>query len=288
MEGQEITYVAWNLPPTMTEMFLIPISDIHKGNPSFSEKHLDRTIDFIKNTPNAYWVNNADWLECATRSSKGDVYTQTESPQAQADWCIKKFKPIAGRGLGADSGNHENRIYQESGVDLSKYMAESLEIPYKPQGMLLKISFGAGNSRHPDRPYVFWVYMTHGWGGARTTGAKAKKVEDQSHYVTADLHIMSHDHVVNVAPVIELQADARTYSIPDGNGGQKKWQEGKVKAKRVMLVKSNAYLKWGGYSQRYGYPPSDLETPVIKLLTPDSPLWKSYPGKAKQAIKVEV
>ncbi len=283
MDGQEISYIAWNLPQEFTELFLIPISDIHKGNPFFSEKHLDRTIEFIDRKPNAYWVNNADWLEAATRTSKGDVYTQTESPDKQAEYCVKRFKPIKKKGLGADSGNHCGRIYEQSGVDLAKWMADALEVPYRPEGMLIKISFGGGNSGHADKPYVFWLYMSHGYGGARTKAAKAKKVEDQPHFIHADLHIMSHDHIVNVSPDVQLIPDKRTYPVKD-----KAWEEGKVSAKRVMLVKSNAYLKWGGYSQRFGYPPSDLTTPVIKLMTPQSPLWDNYPERPKQAVKVDV
>lgn len=282
MDGQEITYVSWNLPANMTEIFLIPISDIHKGNPSFSPKHLFRTIDFIKNKPNAYWVGNGDWIECATRTSKGDVYTQDGAPQDQADWCIEHMKPIAEKGLGMDWGNHCYRAYEGSGIDLAKNMANSLGVPYKAEGMFIKVSFGSGNERHKENPYVFWIYMTHGWGGARTKGAKSKKVEDQSHFISADVYIMSHDHEVNVAPSVQLLPDKRTHDV-----GQR-WREGSVKAKRVMLVKSNAYLKWGGYSQRLGYPPSDLSTPIIKLLTPQSPLWKDFPEHPKQAIKVDV
>ena len=282
MDGQEITYVSWELPQEFTEVFLIPVSDIHKGNPFFSEKHCRRTIDFITRKPNAYWVGNGDWMEAAIRISKGDVYGQTESPKKQISWCKKEFKDIASKGLGFDSGNHEGRIYDATGLDPAEDIAEYLDVPYSPEGLLMKISFGGGNENHKDAPYVFWVYMSHGYGGARTKAAKAKKVEDQSHYINADCHLMSHDHVVNVSPAIELNPDNRTHDVG------KRWREGNVKAKRVMLVKTSAYLKWGGYSQRFGYPPSDLTTPVIKLMTPKSPYWEQYPEKPKQCVKVDV
>jgi hypothetical protein len=162
-------------------------------------------------------------------------------------------------------------------------MANDLDVPYSPDGMLVKISFGGGSSGHNDRPYVFWIYMSHGYGGARTRAAKSKKVEDQSHYINADVQLMSHDHVVNVAPAVELKPDNRTYPVTG-----KRWEIGKVKASKVMLVKTSAYLKWGGYSQRFGYQPSDLTTPVIKLMTPQSPLWDNYPERPKQTVKVDV
>jgi len=286
MDGQEITYIAWRLPENFTELFLIPISDLHIGNPFFSEKHCRRTIEYIQRTPNAYWVGNGDFLESATKTSKSNVYSQTKSPKEQSKWARKAFKPIASKGLGFTAGNHENNIFDAVGVDLCEEIADSLDLPYRPEGMLLKIAFGGGNSGHGDKPYVFWTYMTHGWGGARTSGAKSKKVEDQSHYVNADLHIMSHDHVVNVAPAIGLTADRRTYPVVDDEGREKRWESGTVEAKRIMLVKSNAYLKWGGYSQRLGYPPSDLTTPLIILMTPQSPLWTMFPDKPRQAVRV--
>jgi len=284
----EITYIAWKLPEEFTELFLVPMSDLHKGNPFFSEKHLNRTTEYIASKPNVRYVLNGDMLEAATKTSKSNVFAQTEAPGKQAAWVKKHFAPISKQCLGLTSGNHENAIYDTVGVDLCGEIADALDRPYRPEGMLLKISFGGGNERHATAPYVFWTYMTHGWGGARTPGAKAKKVEDQSHYVTADLHIMSHDHVVNVAPTVELQADRRTYPVYDEYEDEKEWQSGTVRAKRVMLVKSNAYLKWGGYAQRLGFPPSDLTSPLIVFLTPKSPMWSMFPERPKQAIKVIV
>jgi hypothetical protein len=37
-----------------------------------------------------------------------------------------------------------------------------------------------------------------------------------------------------------------------------------------------------------GFPPSDLSTPVINLLTPQSKQWNLYPDKPQQAVKVSV
>ncbi len=42
-------------------------------------------------------------------------------------------------------------------------------------------------------------------------------------------------------------------------------------AKRKMLIKSGAFLKWGGYSEFLGFPPVDLEAPVINFAGTDKP-----------------
>jgi len=268
----ELIYYAHQLSPKFKELILIPISDIHKDNPLFSLHHVNRTIQFIGDTKNAVGVFNGDLCEAAIRSSKGEIYKQKTTPQDQRDWVIEKFTPIKHKILGMTTGNHEMRIYNETGVDLSKDIAKALGIPYRPEGMMLKLSFGDYNNYTKGSPYTYWTYFTHGYGGARTKAAKAVKVERLSAWIHADCYIMSHDHVVNVAPDVYLMPDPRTH-LDEKTG----FQVGKVTAKRKMLVKSNAYLKWGGYSEMGGFPPVDLETPIIKLQ-----------GTGKPRIKVEI
>ena len=164
--------------------------------------------------------------------------------------------------------NHEARIED---VDISGDIAKALGAYYRPEGVMVKISFGSGNSRHPEKPYVYWGYFTHGYGGARTKSAKAVKAERLSAWLHADFYVMSHDHVVNIAPDIYLLPDPRTHINKDG------FKVGWVKAHRKMLIKAGAFLKWGGYAERGGFPPSDLTNPVIKL-----------DGEGKKRIRVEV
>lgn len=221
------------------------------------------------------------------RTSKGDIYEQVGSPEKQRDQMIEWLEPYKHKLLGIVDGNHEYRIWKEVGIHISRDIARALNIPYRSEGMLLKISLGSGNGRHEECPYVFWHYSTHGYGGARTKSAKAVKVERLASWIHAGLYTMSHDHVVNVAPDVYLLPDSRTYPEKDDKGRLTGFFIGKLQQHRKQLVKTNAYLKWGGYSEMGGFSPVDLETPVIRLLTPQSPHWQDLPGKPKQAIKVE-
>ncbi len=126
---------------------------------------------------------------------------QAGSPGEQRDFIVEKFMPIKNKVLGVTQGNHERRIED---VDVAGDIAKALGVPYRAEGMLLKISFGSGNSGHPNKPYVYWGYFTHGYGGARTKSAKAVKVERVGQWLHADFYVMSHDHVVNVSPDIYL------------------------------------------------------------------------------------
>lgn len=273
----ELKYYARQLSPKFKSLIVVPISDSHYGNPYFSKRHFLETIKLVAHTPNAVAVCTGDLCESSLRTSKGDIYKQVGSPQDQRNWMIKQLKPIKNKILGMTTGNHEQRIYNEVGVDISADIAEALGVPYRPEGILLKISFGSGNECHEDRQYTYWCYATHGYGGARTKSAKAVKVERVATWIHADFYIMSHDHVVNVAPDVYLVPDNRTYLEKDEDGLATGFVVGRVVAHRKMLIKSNAYLKWGGYSEQGGFPPSDLTTPIIKLM-----------GDGKKRVKVEV
>jgi hypothetical protein len=256
------------------------ISDVHYGNPLFSLKHFQRTIDFIKNHDDVFAALNGDLLECATKSSKGNVYRQVQSPKQQRDDIIDILKPVKHKLVGMTTGNHELRL-QDADADFSEDIAKALEIPYRPAGMFYKLTFGRGNSSHDSKPYTFRGYWTHGYGGARTKSAKAVKAERLSAFTVSDFYAMSHDHDVNVAFLVKLQQDERGYkSQYEG------FTQGKVSASRAVLIKTNAYLKWGDYSEMGGFMPSDLETPVLLLLTPESDYWNLVPDKPKKGVKV--
>jgi hypothetical protein len=268
----ELIYYSHNLGKELKSLKLAPTSDVHRGHPLFSLHHFNEHLAVIRNQPDVFTILNGDLCESAVKSSKGNVYKQIGTPQDQRDWVIEKFYPMRHKVLGVTMGNHEMRIYNDTGVDICKDIAVALGAPYRPEGMLLKISFGGGNSYHEDAPYVYFIYFTHGFGGARTKSSKAVKVERLATYIHADVYLMSHDHVVNVAPDIYLIPDKRTHY--DSN---KKFNIGKIHAHRKMLVKTNAFILFGDYSESLGYPPVDLVTPMITFM-----------GEGKPRVKVTV
>ncbi|KKN21726.1 hypothetical protein LCGC14_0922660 [marine sediment metagenome] len=270
LEGEQL-YYAHTLSDRFKELFLLPMSDLHYGNPLSSKKHFLNTVQSIKEHPNYTTVINGDMCESTIKTSKGEIFRQVGSPQDQRDWIIETLYPIRKKILGMTIGNHEMRIYNEVGIDICKDIAAALNVPYRASGMLLKISFGSGNERHADRQYTYWVYFTHGYGGARTKSAKAVKVERVATWLHADVYIMSHDHVVNAAPDVYLLPDPRTRAEKDKKGDETGFTIGKLAEHRKMLVKTNAYLKWGGYAELGGFPPSDLTTPLIKFSPKDKP-----------------
>jgi hypothetical protein len=198
----------------------------------------------------------------------------------QRDDMIEFLEPIKDKIIAMTTGNHEYRIKE---VDISRDIAKALNVPYRPEGVMVKISFGEGNNWVKNKPFVFWGYVTHGYGGARTKSAKAVKVERVGYWLSqCDFVAMSHDHLVNATPDVELFPDNR------GTINQKGFLTGKVVAHRREFVKTNAYIKWGDYSEMFGFPPVDLCTPIIFLLTPYSDLWSLFPDKPCKDVRVMV
>lgn len=265
----ELRWFGQTLSKDLKQVRLVPIGDLHYGNPLCSLKHFNRTLKFVQNNDDVYVVLTGDLCESAIIGSKGDVYHQTVTPEMQRDDVIEFLTPIKDKILGMVTGNHEQRIKE---IDISKDIAKALNVPYRPEGMLLKISFGDNNNGTKGKPYTYWGYFSHGYGGARTKSAKAVKVERVATWIHADFYILSHDHVVNIAPDV--------YLLPDNRGTldtKTSFTTGKVVAKRKMLIKTNAYLKWGNYSEIGGFPPTDLD-PVVIILS----------GKGKPRVNVGV
>jgi hypothetical protein len=279
----EMRWFGWQLDTQYKHIRILTLSDLHHGALLSSMKHFQKAIQFVKDNDDVRLVLSGDLCESTLKTSKGDVYQQVGSPEDQRDQVIETLRPVKEKILGMCTGNHEGRIYDVAGIDISKSIAKELHVPYRPEGILLKISFGDRNNRTEGQPFVFWQYSTHGYGGARTKSAKATKVERIATWIHADYYTMSHDHVVNVAPDI--------YLLPDNRGTldtETGFTTGKITAHRKMLIKTNAFLKWGGYAEMGGFPPSDLATPVIYLLSPQSEYWNLFPENPRQTVKVLV
>ena len=262
----ELPCYVQRLSPEFKQLLLVPTSDVHYGSRMFSRKCFKEHLRAVTETAHMFTVFNGDLCESTIKSSKGDIFQQVGTPQDQRDWTIEQWYPVRHKVLAMTMGNHEARIYNETGIDICADIAKALGVPYRPEGLVLRIHFGSGNDRHPEKPYVYTGYFTHGYGGARTNSAKAVKVERTSTFMHCNFYCMSHDHVTNAAPVVYLTPDSRSHVNEQG------FEVSRVKAHRKILVKSNAFLKWGGYAEMGGFPPVDMETPIITLAGEGRPL----------------
>lgn len=73
---------------------IIPIGDIHLGNPYSNLKKALEFRDYVLKTPNTYTIDMGDDMDIVTKESKGDIYEQQYSPYYQKQETIKFWKPV--------------------------------------------------------------------------------------------------------------------------------------------------------------------------------------------------
>ena len=169
---------------------LVPFGDIHYGAKECNFERAKETIDWVKDNPNARVILMGDLLNSATRSSVGAaVFDENISGQTQYDDIVELLNPIKDKIYGSYIGNHEQRIFNLTGYNITKMLSKELGHKYYGFGCFQKIKVKNNN-------YV--LYGTHGSSGATLPYTKIKKLLDTSAYIDADVYLMGHVHSLQV------------------------------------------------------------------------------------------
>jgi len=234
-------------------VYLVPLSDLHIGSGGFPEENVAGYIEWILEHDNAYTILNGDIINAATKDTAAELYDDLITPDKAYAKARDLLMPIKDRVLMITRGNHEENIYKKVGVDFCARLAYDLgcEDKYQPDGGLCGIRLGL-NNHHA----MCWIYAVHGWGGARTIGAKVKKAQDLALVADADIYVLSHDHTENVnrgnimrPPRSRIKFDRPQY-----------WN-----ISRKLFVNTGGFVPYTGYVRRKGYTPQDLGTPRIRI-----------------------
>ena len=234
-------------PETWPCVHIYVLADLHIGDPLCDEREIERRIRIIEQDPHAAVILNGDIMNTATRGGVSDVYGEVMSPMQQVDYMVKMLGRIKDKIIGATSGNHESRIYKDSGIDTTAFACKELGVfdRYCAEGILLFIRFGLkpSHDRHKDKNQRQWysVYATHGSGGGRKEGAKAIRLADMASIVSADVYIHSHTHTPMSFPLNHYRSDPSNCS---------------AKEITALHVNTDATLCYGGYGQRGEFKPA--------------------------------
>jgi hypothetical protein len=160
------------------------------GNASHNTDVLERAIAFAKRS-GSLCLGLGDWLEAGTKSSVGSgIYEQTCGPQEQIDQLVRMFRPIAHQFIGILPGNHDNRIYKESGVDVMKNIADTLGIPYfKDEAWI----FVSATDEHKTLA-SYTIYANHSRVTGKTPESIVNTIKRDWSDRRADIRIKGHDH----------------------------------------------------------------------------------------------
>jgi predicted phosphodiesterase len=245
-----MTLLEHNLAEEFETLEILPLSDLHVGDPRFNHKLFDSCREWLLEKPNRYTILNGDIMNVATKDSVSDVYEDIKNPGEQLAWCKNELRPIADRILCITEGNHEARITRATSIHVLAEFAESLGIAdrYHPNGCLLKITFGLQKKSRKRACYT--IYATHGNTGAALEGGKALAMGRMASVVLADCYLVGHSHW--------KAAFKQSIYVPD-------LYNGKVRLVEQTFVNTSSLLDWGGYAQVKGYKPGAQGSPHITL-----------------------
>ncbi len=220
------------------------IGDVHNGSPQFDKTRFLAMLNYCRKN-NLYVFLMGDLLEMSTRDSIGaGVYEQESIGQTQYEQMVEWLRPLADKKLilGLLNGNHEERVYRATGINISKAMARELHVPHLGDACWNQFRVGT---------QTYSIYSLHGRTGSRFDGTALLALERLAVSFFADLVVMGHVHRLVSSSVLTQRV-----------------QNGRVVEHKKHLLITGSYLKYdGGYAQTAGLPISKLGSPKVKFFS---------------------
>lgn len=192
------------------QVTLYPIVCMHLGAPQADIAFIKEHVARIAADPTGRWISMGDSGECVTRASKGEIYDQTMSPDAQIDAVVNLLEPIRGKGLFGISGNHDRRISKLSGVDWTNALCARLGIPYLGLSAFMRVVLTRKQERSNSAQAVD-CFFHHGTDSSSNIGGKVNKARALGELVEADAVFSAHSHICG-----EVPSTYRTCIVKDG------------------------------------------------------------------------
>src|SRR5699024_7752271 len=123
---------------------VIPIADLHIGDPTADMSLIKSLINGGREHPNSDTVLGGDLMNTAIIGSKSDTYGETLRPSEHLERCSDLLAPIRDKILAIVPGNHEERISRTAGSDMTRLLARELGLlnVYSDTTALVFLRFG--------------------------------------------------------------------------------------------------------------------------------------------------
>ncbi|MFA5933962.1 MAG: hypothetical protein WC795_01950 [Candidatus Paceibacterota bacterium] len=242
-EGIDQPYILIQLPDFKKRIKIAPLFDVHYGNFAHKHKKFLTYLRWIAETENVYAVLGGDLMENALDDGRGMSYDQIKSPHNQLDDMTIMLAPIAHKILFATTGNHEERTYKKTGIDVMEVLANRLHVPYFAGPIFASIMANG---------YKWSIYTFHGNTNSRTKGGKmnsANRPKMFTGFINFFLSGHVHDRVCeNETCVVEDPINCRLVYMSQ-------W-----------TVIAPSFLGWEKtYAYRAGYPPPAMGGVSLEL-----------------------
>lgn len=239
---------------------LVPIGDLHAGIKNFAENDCYEVIEWIRKTPNAYWIGMGDYAEFINYSDKRfDPYNISDwcldsldkLAQTQADHICNMFSPIKNKCIGLLEGNHEETIRLKYHLSIVDIMCDHLKTVNLTDCTWIRLKFHRSN-----RSKNVIIFAAHGSSAAIKLGGKINKITDLGNFFEADIYLMGHVHDKASAYRPRLYiTDKGEPRIYDRN--------------KVFSLTGTFFKTYQEYTRSYGakklYPPTPLGVEKIRI-----------------------
>ena len=220
------------------DITIIPVFDVHWGDPSCMEQEFMAFIKKVSETPNVYLVIGGDILNTALKSSVSNIYRERYMVSEAKRMMAKILEPVKDRILCFVQGNHEARSSKESD-DCPLYdIASKLDLE---NAAFVKIQLGIrewenGTQTNSVKRPTYMMLVTHGSGGGILTGGAVNRFENFAMTVDGlDILIAGHVHKPFNTEPGKIFIDAKN---------------NKVSIKPFEVLAASSWLGYGGYALR--------------------------------------
>lgn len=185
---------------------LVPLGDIHLGSRNCDEELLKEEIDFIRRTPNCYWLGMGDYIEAIKARAdrrmdfKGlakwiHIEDLADIVAKQSDYFIRLVKPIKNKCMGLVVGNHEETVEKRDDQSVVDHMAVELGTRNLTYCTMIKWIIKRKIKTKTKAPSkIITIYANHGTGGGRYLGSHINKLVSMASGIDADIYLMGHCH----------------------------------------------------------------------------------------------
>ena len=176
-----------DIPTKAKSIKIVPIGDIHNGNPYSDTAKATKFRDYVLNTPDTYTIDMGDDMDNVVLGSKGEIYDQQQSPHHQFKETIKFWKPVAkaGKLLAIMDDNHTYRSRALADWHIVEDICEKLDARYGGFGCFLDLRIGAQQ---------YTIYCLHGRKGGTTDSGVLNTLVKMNQRVVADIYLRGHNH----------------------------------------------------------------------------------------------
>ncbi len=190
-------------------------TDIHLGAKGCDEKQLRKDIqgvlDGLKRGENHYWFIGGDAIngigpkdkrhDASAVADRFKRYEGDDLFRQQVRAVEKEFAPIRDRGLFVGAGNHETTASVRSEYNAGADLAERLDLPFAGYSAAFRLRLCPEDTKHYTTIPGYWH---HGFGAARTKGAKANMAQRLREIINVDVYLVGHVHEPIAMPDEEL------------------------------------------------------------------------------------